>query len=147
MSFPVKEDGTLGTGTVFFRRHNPVGKAKGPAGRSGRWIARQCLERPGQAACWVFTPEGTHLGRSRLGEATGNCAWGNTAAVLYITADMYLLRIRTSTTGNNPLTPPHNQTPTRPRQKTHGRVRLPSSRIFHSSASISSEPDPAFARK
>jgi gluconolactonase len=47
----------------------------------------------------VFTPDGTHLGTIQTGQATANCAWGNKGSVLYITADMYLLRVQTKTKG------------------------------------------------
>lgn len=101
MSFPVKEDGTLGTGKVFFDATPLVGKAKGlPDGlkvdRKGNVWAT------GPGGVLVFTPDGTHLGTIQTGEATANCAWGNNGSVLYITADMYLLRVRTSTKGKIP---------------------------------------------
>jgi gluconolactonase len=42
---------------------------------------------------------GTLLGRIDTGEATANCAWGDDGHTLYITADMYLCRIRVLTKG------------------------------------------------
>jgi gluconolactonase len=47
----------------------------------------------------VLSSDGTHLGTIETGQATANCAWGGDGSTLYITADMYLLRIRTTTTG------------------------------------------------
>ena len=47
----------------------------------------------------VIAPNGEHLGTLNTGEATANCGWGNDGSVLYITADMYLCRIRTKTKG------------------------------------------------
>lgn len=47
----------------------------------------------------ILAPDGTHLGTIETGEATANCNWGNDGSVLYITADMYLCRVRTSTKG------------------------------------------------
>lgn len=41
----------------------------------------------------------TLLGRIDTGEATANCAWGDDGHTLYITADMYLCRIRVLTKG------------------------------------------------
>jgi gluconolactonase len=33
------------------------------------------------------------------GQQTGNCAWGDDGATLYICADMFLCRIKTATKG------------------------------------------------
>jgi gluconolactonase len=48
----------------------------------------------------VFSPEGTLLGSIDTGERTANCNWGEDGTTLYITADMYLCRIKTQTKGN-----------------------------------------------
>ena len=47
----------------------------------------------------VIGPDSRLLGMLKTGEATGNCCWGDDGSTLYITADMYLLRIRTRTRG------------------------------------------------
>ena len=47
----------------------------------------------------ILAPDGTHLGTIQTGEATANCNWGNDGSVLYITADMFLCRVRTTTRG------------------------------------------------
>ena len=53
----------------------------------------------GPGGVFIFSPDGKHLGTLNTGEATANCNWGNDGSVLYITADMYLCRIRTKTSG------------------------------------------------
>ena len=53
----------------------------------------------GPGGVHVFGPDGTHLGTFETGEATANCAWGDDGSTLYITADMYLVRIKLSTRG------------------------------------------------
>ena len=40
------------------------------------------------------------LGHIRIGGATANCAWGDDGGTLYITADMYLVRVKLNTSGN-----------------------------------------------
>jgi len=50
----------------------------------------------------VLSPEGKLLGRILTGQATGNCAWGDDGGTLYITADMFLLRVRTLVRGAGP---------------------------------------------
>ncbi len=47
----------------------------------------------------IFAREGPHLGAIDLGQVTSNCDWSDDGSVLYISADMYLLRIKTSTKG------------------------------------------------
>jgi len=53
----------------------------------------------GPGGVLVLTPEGKHLGTIDTGEATANCAWGDDGSTLYITADMYLCRVKTTTKG------------------------------------------------
>ena len=98
MAFPLKDDGTLGPGRVFFDATAWVKTKKGlPDGlkvdRDGNLFAT------GPGGVLVFAPDGTHLGTLATGEATANCGWGNDGSVLYITADMYLARLKTTTKG------------------------------------------------
>jgi gluconolactonase len=98
MAFDLKDDGTLGRGRVFFDA-TPLSKGKKglPDGlkvdRSGNLFAT------GPGGVLVFAPDGTHLGTIDTGEATANCGWGNDGSTLYITADMYLCRIKLTTKG------------------------------------------------
>ena len=48
----------------------------------------------------VFDSDGTHLGTLSTGERTANCGWGKDGATLFITADMYLGRVRLTTKGH-----------------------------------------------
>jgi gluconolactonase len=98
MAFPVKSDGTLEEGRVFYDATPMVGKMPGlPDGlkvdRGGNLFAT------GPGGVHVFSPDGKSLGRIDTGEATANCAWGDDGSTLYITADMYLCRVRTRTKG------------------------------------------------
>ena len=53
----------------------------------------------GPGGVLVFDPDGSHLGTLNTGVATANCGWGDDGSVLYITADMFLCRIRLTTQG------------------------------------------------
>ena len=98
MAFDVKSDGTLGKGRVFFDATSWVDKKKGLP--DGLKVDKQGnLFATGPGGVHVFAPNGTHLGSIDTGEATANCGFGEDGTVLYITADMYLCRIRTSTKG------------------------------------------------
>ncbi len=48
----------------------------------------------GPGGVWVLSPEGVHLGTIMTGQATSNCTLDAKNRYLYMTADMYLMRIR-----------------------------------------------------
>jgi gluconolactonase len=98
MAFPLNPDGTIGKGRVFADVTSMVGKFPGlPDGmkidRNGNLFAT------GPGGVHIFAPDGKRLGRIETGEATANVAWGDDGSTLYITADMYLCRVKTRTRG------------------------------------------------
>lgn len=98
MAFPVKADGAVGQGRVFADVTEMVGSHKGlPDGlkvdRNGNLFAT------GPGGVHIYSPDGKLLGRIETGEATANCAWGDDGSTLYITADMWLCRVKTKTRG------------------------------------------------
>lgn len=99
-AFPVKADGTLGEGKIFYDATAEVGKLKGLP--DGLKVDKQGnVWATGPGGVYIFSPEGKVLGRIAPGEATANCAWGGPdGTTLYLTSDMYLARIKTSTAGN-----------------------------------------------
>lgn len=98
-SFPVKEDGTLGTGKVFYDATENF-KKELPGLPDGLKVdAKGNVWATGPGGVYVFSPEGKLLGRISTGEKTANCGWGNDGSVLYLTADMYLCRIQTKVKG------------------------------------------------
>jgi gluconolactonase len=52
------------------------------------------IERTGPGGLFIFSPEGKLLGKVKLTEATSNCALSADEKTLYITNDMYILRIK-----------------------------------------------------
>ena len=97
-AFPVKDDGTLGEGRVFADVTSSVGSRKGlPDGMKVDQAGNLFATGPGGVL--IFAPDGTHLGTFATGEATANCGWGEDGTVLYITADMYIGRIKLTTKG------------------------------------------------
>ena len=96
--FPVKEDGTLGKGELFYDATKNVGKLPGlPDGL--KVDSKGNVWATGPGGVLIFTPEGKLLGRISSGEKTANCGWGNDGSVLYLTADMYICRIQTKIKG------------------------------------------------
>jgi gluconolactonase len=99
MAFPVKGDGTLGSGRLFYDATRWTKTLKGlPDGmkidKAGNLFAA------GPGGINVFSPDGTLLGRINPEEITANCAWGGDGSVLYIAAHQYLCRIKTSAKGD-----------------------------------------------
>ncbi|MCW5517529.1 SMP-30/gluconolactonase/LRE family protein [Muriicola sp. Z0-33] len=91
--FEIKEDGTLGSGKLFYDATDLVGTEKGlPDGlkvdRNGNIFAT------GPGGVFIFTPEGEVLGKIKTGRATSNCAFNADKSVLFITADSYILRVK-----------------------------------------------------
>ncbi|WP_345243951.1 SMP-30/gluconolactonase/LRE family protein [Nibrella saemangeumensis] len=100
MAYPVQTDGSVGKGRVLFDaapllKQNLKGLPDGlKTDRDGNvWST-------GPGGVLVISPAGKLLGRIETGEATANCAWGDDGSTLYLTADMYLCRIRTTARGN-----------------------------------------------
>ncbi len=98
MAFPVRGDGTLDAGRVFYDVTSQMGKL--PGSPDGLKVDREGnLFATGPGGVYVFSAQGRLLGRFDTGERTANCAWGNDGSTLYLTADTYLCRIRTRTHG------------------------------------------------
>ena len=98
MAYPVKEDGTIGPGRVFYDATRFVKTLEGlPDGmkvdKSGNLFAT------GPGGVNVFAPDGTLLGRMSPGAATANCCFGEDGSVLFLTSQKYLFRIKTNTKG------------------------------------------------
>lgn len=98
-SFPVKEDGTLGEGKLFYDATENFKKGLPGLPDGLKVDAKGNIWATGPGGVYVFNPDGKLLGRISTGEKTANCGWGNDGSVLYLTADMYLCRIQTKVKG------------------------------------------------
>ncbi len=99
VAYDVDEAGLLANRRVFFDASH-----LSAAGRLGlpdglKVDVNGNLFATGPGGVLVISADGTHLGSLNTGQATSNCAFGEDGSVLFITADMYLLRVRLSTTG------------------------------------------------
>jgi len=99
MAYDVKSDGTIENGRVFFDSTSRVKKKMKGLPDGMKVDAKGNLWATGPGGVLIFSPDGKHLGTLKTGEATANCNWGDDGSTLYITADMYLCRIRTKTRG------------------------------------------------
>ena len=95
--FDVQADGSLANGREFYDATETVGKELGlPDGMTVDQSGNLWATGPGGVL--VLSPEGTLLGRLATGQATSNCTFGPDG-YLYITADSYLVRLKTKTSG------------------------------------------------
>ncbi|WP_020469445.1 SMP-30/gluconolactonase/LRE family protein [Zavarzinella formosa] len=99
MAFPVKEDGTLGEGKVFFDSTKAVTEGKKGLPDGLKTDTKGNIWATGPGGVYVFSPEGKHLGTLATGVPTANCGWGDDGSTLYITADKSLVRVRTKAKG------------------------------------------------
>jgi gluconolactonase len=98
-AFPVKADGTLGDSRVLFDATAWV-KEGLPGLPDGLKVDVQGnLWATGPGGVSVFSPAGKLLGRLNTGEKTANCAFGEDGTTLFITADMYLCKVKTLVKG------------------------------------------------
>lgn len=99
MAYPVLPDGSLGPGRVFADVTSMVGPANPGLPDGLKVDARGNLWATGPGGVHIYSPAGKRLGRLATGEATANAAWGGDGSTLYITADMYLCRVKTLVRG------------------------------------------------
>jgi gluconolactonase len=98
-SFPVHADGTLGPSKLIFDA-TPWVKEGLPGLPDGLKVdVNGNLWATGPGGVSVFSPAGKLLGRLNTGEKTANCAFGDDGTILYITADMYLCKVKTLVKG------------------------------------------------
>ncbi len=98
MAFDRKPDGTVGKGRVFFDATRGTKTLKGsPDGM--KVDASGNIFATGPGGVLVFDPDGTHLGTINTGVPTANVGWGEDGSTLFITADMFLARLKTTTKG------------------------------------------------
>lgn len=104
MAYPLQADGSVGKGRVVFGPEQ-MKKQGLDGGFDGMKVDRDGnLWVTGGGGVLVLMPTPgigpfDFLGHIKVGSATANCAWGDDGSTLYITADMYLCRIRTFARG------------------------------------------------
>ncbi len=99
MAFEVLNDGTIANGKILFDATGWTKQWKKGLPDGLKIDVSGNLYATGPGGVSIFSPDGKHLGTIETGEATSNCAFGDDGSTLYITADMYLCRIKLSTKG------------------------------------------------
>ncbi|MDE2937923.1 MAG: SMP-30/gluconolactonase/LRE family protein [Chloroflexota bacterium] len=99
-AYDVLPDGTTANGRVFadMSSDEPDGVPDGmKVDSKGR------VYSTGPGGCWVFDPDGTHVGIIRLPEIPANCAWGGEDnRTMFFTARTSVYTLRMKTTGISP---------------------------------------------
>jgi len=93
MVYSINEDGSLDEGSIFY---NASKEQSEDSGNPDGLVVREdgIIFATGPGGVWILSPDGELLGRVKTGQDTSNCTIGNDGRYLYITADMYLLRIK-----------------------------------------------------
>lgn len=92
MAYDVTEDGNLSNGRVF----HDAGEFTGvePGSQDGMVVdAEGNIYATGPGGVWVFSPDGTVLGKIKTNKPTANCTIGQGGKTLFITASDQLLSI------------------------------------------------------
>jgi len=93
MEYSITEKGLLAGGKILYDAGAASDSLKGnPDGLVVRNDGIIFATGPG--GVWIFNPDGEALGLILTGQATSNCTLDSDNKYLYITADMYLMRIR-----------------------------------------------------
>ncbi len=100
MRYPVRRDGSLGPGEVFF----DMTDAPGDESLDGLKLdTHGNLYVSGPGGLWILAADGTHLGTIRAPRLPANFAWGGSdARTLYLTARNTLYRIALNVPGIRP---------------------------------------------
>ncbi len=101
MAFDVKADRSLENGRIFFNGTDLIAKYPDRKGSfDGLAVDKGGnLFATGPGGVLVITPAGKRLGTIMTGQATANCKFGGDGTTLYMTADMILARVPTTTRG------------------------------------------------
>lgn len=90
--FELNEKDSVHAGRIFYDATSHVATEKGlPDGF--KIDAKGNVYATGPGGVWIFNKDGNVLGKIKLPEASANCALSSDEKTLYITADMYLLRV------------------------------------------------------
>ena len=99
MAYDVLPDGGVSNGRVFFDATELVEQGHPGLPDGLKVDEKGNLFATGPGGVLIISPEGVHLGTISTTQATANCAFGGDGSLLYITADMLLLRIQLLTKG------------------------------------------------
>ena len=99
MAYEVQPDGSVANGRSFFDA-KPLRDQDRRGTCDGLKVdAQGNVWATGPGGVLVLNSAGEHLGSILTNQLTGNCCWGDDGGTLYITAHMFLVRVKTATKG------------------------------------------------
>lgn len=93
MIYNVEADGNISNGRVMYDATEKVGAENKGLPDGMKVDGKGNIFATGPGGVYVFNTDGFPVGLIRTTQATSNCAFGNDGKYLYMTADMYLLRV------------------------------------------------------
>jgi gluconolactonase len=99
MAYDVAADGSVSGGRVFFDGSELMRQGKRGAPDGLTVDAQGNLFATGPGGVLILSPGGRHLGTIATGQATSNAAFGDDGSSLYLSADMEIIRVPTTTRG------------------------------------------------
>ena len=99
MAYDVLPNGGIERGRVLFDATHLVEEGLSGLPDGLKVDVKGNLFATGPGGVLVISPEGTHLGTINTTQSAANCAFGDDGSMLYVTADMFLLRIPLLTKG------------------------------------------------
>lgn len=93
MAYELNPDGTVASERVFYDATSAV-TAANPGVPDGLKVDKAGnIFGTGPGGVWIFSPEGEHLGHIRTTVPTANVGLNEDQSVLFLTSDMYLMRV------------------------------------------------------
>ncbi len=93
-AYDLDDSGMVVYGRILLDVTNMVGPERPGVPDGLKVDKRGYLWATGPGGVLVISPEGDHLGTIETGVPTSNCAFNSSETVLFITADMYLMRVQ-----------------------------------------------------
>ena len=91
-AYDLDENGLFKNERIFYDATKEAAKEKG--GADGLKVDQKgTIFATGPGGIWIFDKTGTVLGKIKINELTSNCALADDDKTLYVTADMYVLKI------------------------------------------------------
>jgi gluconolactonase len=99
MRYPVKADGTLGPGKLFY---DATSDSRPGAPDGMKLDTNGNIFSAGPGGIVILSPAGRHLGTIHFPNRVANCAWGDDGHTLYVTATDSVYRVRLKAHGTKP---------------------------------------------
>jgi len=99
MRYPVLSTGLLGKGVLHYDATPMSKQGMGGLPDGIKVDHKGNIWGTGPGGVLIISPKGNLLARIETTQNTANCGWGDDGSTLYITADRYLLRVKTKVKG------------------------------------------------